>query len=198
MAGAATTHRTFRRRVQLERELWLISVPMLVWVGIFCYYPIYGLIVAFYNYVPGRPILQNKWVGLLYFREFFTNPEFGMVMRNTLVISGLRMVFGFPAPIILALLLNELRNGRFKKGALKANTRITRAQRIHPSTPGGKYRPAAGKDRVAIGDVISGLMPFSRTMSGSISELSLVELIRDAGNHSDTEQASGETTRGLW
>ncbi len=88
-----------------------------MWVAVFCYYPIYGLIVAFYNYVPGRPILQNRWVGLLYFKEFFTNPEFGMIIRNTLVISGLGIVFGFPAPILLALLINELGNRRFKKVA---------------------------------------------------------------------------------
>jgi putative aldouronate transport system permease protein len=103
------------RRTWRERELWLISIPMLIWAGIFCYYPIYGVIVAFYNYIPGRPILQNRWVGLQYFQEFFTNPEFGMVMRNTLAISGLNILFAFPAPIVLAVLINELRNGWFKR-----------------------------------------------------------------------------------
>jgi putative aldouronate transport system permease protein len=103
------------RRTWRERELWLISIPMLIWAGIFCYYPIYGVIVAFYNYIPGRPILQNRWVGLQYFQEFFTNPEFGMVMRNTLAISCLNILFAFPAPIVLAVLINELRNGWFKR-----------------------------------------------------------------------------------
>jgi putative aldouronate transport system permease protein len=106
---------TFLRRVRRERELWLISIPMLAWVAIFCYYPIYGLIAAFFNYIPGRPILKSTWVGLRYFQEFFTNPEFGMIMRNTLVISGLGILFGFPAPIALALLINELGNSRFKR-----------------------------------------------------------------------------------
>jgi putative aldouronate transport system permease protein len=115
MAAGRSVLGTVLRRAWIQRELWLISIPMLVWVAIFCYYPIYGLIVAFYNYVPGRPILQNKWVGLQYFREFFTNPEFGMIMRNTLVISGLGILFGFPAPIVLAILVNELGNSRFKK-----------------------------------------------------------------------------------
>ena len=95
--------------------MWLLAVPLIAWVVIFCYLPIYGLVVSFFHYVPGRPIFKNQWVGLQYFREFFENPEFGMIMRNTLAISGLRIVFGFPAPIALAILLNELRNGTFKK-----------------------------------------------------------------------------------
>ena len=88
---------------------------MIVWVGVFCYLPIYGISTAFVQYVPGKPIVGSPWVGLQYFKEFFTNPEFGMIMRNTLAISGLNILFGFPAPIILALLINEMRTGRFKK-----------------------------------------------------------------------------------
>jgi putative aldouronate transport system permease protein len=88
---------------------------MIIWAVVFCYLPIYGIATAFLQYTPGKPFLSSPWVGLKYFREFFSNPEFGMIMRNTLAISGLNILFGFPAPIILALLLSELRVGPYKK-----------------------------------------------------------------------------------
>jgi len=103
------------KRFAKERQLWLICIPMIIYVAIFAYYPMYGVIVSFMEYIPGAPILGSKWVGLRYFIEFFNSPDFGLILRNTLAISGLNIIFGFPAPIILALLLNELRNKHFKK-----------------------------------------------------------------------------------
>lgn len=102
-------------RFKKERQLWLISIPMVVFVLIFAYYPMYGVIVSFMDYMPGSPILASKWVGLKYFTEFFNSPDLFIIFRNTLVISVLQIIFGFPAPIILALLLNELKNKYFKK-----------------------------------------------------------------------------------
>ena len=104
-----------RRRMLIEGQVWLICIPMIAWVVVFCYLPIWGIATAFIQYLPGRPILRSPFVGLQYFREFFTNPEFGMIMRNTLAISGLGILFGFPAPIVLALLISELPPGSFKK-----------------------------------------------------------------------------------
>lgn len=103
------------RRWQIEGQVWLLCVPMIVWVVVFCYLPIYGIATAFLQYTPGKPITKAPWVGLKYFLEFFRNPEFGMIMRNTLAISGLNILFGFPAPIILAILISELRVGPYKK-----------------------------------------------------------------------------------
>lgn len=103
--------RTFKK----ERELWLISIPMIIWVGIFAYYPMYGILMAFVNYVPGKEIFECQWVGFNWFKEFLTSPDFGIIMRNTLAISGLGILFGFPAPIILAILFNELKGKYFKK-----------------------------------------------------------------------------------
>lgn len=103
------------KRLKREKQLWLISLPMIIFVLIFAYYPMYGVIVSFMDYVPGAPIMASKWVGLKYFTEFFNSPDLWIIMRNTLAISGLHIAFGFPAPIILALLINELRNRRFKK-----------------------------------------------------------------------------------
>ena len=101
--------------IKKERELWLICIPMIIWVGIFFYYPMYGVSMAFVNYIPGKNIFACDWVGLKWFIELFTSPEFGKIIRNTLVISGLNILFGFPAPIILALMFNEMKNKSTKK-----------------------------------------------------------------------------------
>lgn len=104
-----------KRTLYKERQLWLISILMIIWVVIFCYLPMYGIIIAFMNYIPGKPILGSEWVGFLHFKTFFHSPDFWHVLRNTLAISGLGIVFGFTAPIVLALLLNELRGRFFKR-----------------------------------------------------------------------------------
>lgn len=105
----------FRRQFQRERELWFISIFMLVWLAVICYYPMYGLVIAFKQYMPGMSIFGAPWVGFKYFNQFLTSRDFPIVMRNTLAISGLNILFGFPAPILLALLLNELKSKKFKK-----------------------------------------------------------------------------------
>ncbi|WP_313637995.1 ABC transporter permease subunit [Paenibacillus sp. FSL K6-0276] len=107
--------RNAMRSLYRERQLWLISIPMIIWVLIFSYMPMYGILMAFVNYIPGNTILQSDWVGLTHFKMFFDSPDFSLVLRNTLAISGLSILFGFPAPIVLAILLNELNNKRFKK-----------------------------------------------------------------------------------
>jgi putative aldouronate transport system permease protein len=110
-AGRGGVLRALRR----ERQLWLLSIPFFAWVAVFAYYPMYGLVISFLAYVPGKPILGSPWVGLRFFIEFLTSPDFTYVMRNTLVISALGILIGFPAPILLALLLNELRNRTFRR-----------------------------------------------------------------------------------
>ena len=63
-----------RRRLQIEGQVWLLCIPMIVWVVIFCYLPIYGIVTAFLQYTPGKPLLGSAWVGLKFFKEFFQNP----------------------------------------------------------------------------------------------------------------------------
>lgn len=82
---------------------------------VFHYYPIYGLLIAFKDFWPSKGILGSPWVGLHNFERLFTTPLFFRALRNTVVINAYRLVFGFPAPIILALLLNELRRPGFKR-----------------------------------------------------------------------------------
>ena len=103
------------RALKRDRQLWLLCIPILVWVAIFCYYPMYGLLMAFVDYQPGMSILSCRFVGLQYFRDFVTKPIFLTLLRNTLAMSGLSLTVSFVIPIIFAFLLSELHNLRVKK-----------------------------------------------------------------------------------
>ncbi|MCX7845464.1 MAG: ABC transporter permease subunit [Dictyoglomaceae bacterium] len=103
------------KTIKRQKFLILMIFPFLVWLIIFRYIPLWGWITAFQNYKPGIPIFQQQWVGLKYFREMFSDPEFYLVMRNTLAMSIMGIIFGFPLPIILALLINEIRHNIFKR-----------------------------------------------------------------------------------
>lgn len=96
-------------------DLILMVIPGLIALIIFNYLPMGGIIIAFKNFRPLDGILGSEWVGLDNFARLFSGTDFLNVLRNTLVISVLKIIFGFPAPIIFALLLNELRNLRAKK-----------------------------------------------------------------------------------
>lgn len=100
------------------RKNWLIYlmlVPVIVYLLIFCYAPMYGVVIAFKDFEPRLGIMGSEWVGLKYFKEFVGSVFFGRTLKNTLMLSGLNLLFGFCAPIVFAILLNEVRNLRFKK-----------------------------------------------------------------------------------
>lgn len=90
-------------------------IPALALVFVFSYIPMYGILISFQDYKIGSSFTSSPWVGFKHFNYFFNSPEFGVVMRNTIVISFLKFLIGFPAPIILALMLNEVRNMAFKR-----------------------------------------------------------------------------------
>jgi putative aldouronate transport system permease protein len=92
-----------------------MSLPGLAVLIIFSYVPMYGILIAFKNYKVNLGIMGSPWVGLQWFRQFFSNPFALRTVRNTLIIGFYSLVFSFPAPILLALLFNELKNGWFKK-----------------------------------------------------------------------------------
>ncbi|MCU6709102.1 ABC transporter permease subunit [Paenibacillus sp. J5C_2022] len=90
----------------------------MIHIFIFSYIPMYGIIIAFQDYYPGKPFFsftETNWVGFKHFIEFFNGPYFGRLMRNTFLLSFYFLLFGFWIPILFALLLNELRSGAFKK-----------------------------------------------------------------------------------
>lgn len=100
---------------KMNKYKYLLILPVLVYLALFCYKPMYGLIIAFNNYKPTRGITGSDYVGLMWFENFFNNIYFWRLLSNTFTISALSIVFGFPAPIILALLLNEIQNDKFKR-----------------------------------------------------------------------------------
>ena len=101
-------------RLHKNRQLYVLILPAIISVFIFHYIPIYGVQVAFKDFRASMEIWGSPWVGLKHFARFFEMPFFGMMIRNTLSIS-LYSLATFPCAVIVALLLNELRNERFKK-----------------------------------------------------------------------------------
>jgi putative aldouronate transport system permease protein len=105
-------------RARLIRKHWqyylLFSVPLL-YVIIFAYVPMGGILLAFKTYRITQGILRSPWAGLRYFEQFFTSPVFWMLLKNTLSLSVYSLLAGFPLPILLALMLNETTSLKFKK-----------------------------------------------------------------------------------
>lgn len=108
-----------RKRLWIEikkhKILYLFMLPCVISLIVFSYAPMTGIVLAFKNYRFDRGIFGSEWAGLKHFKSFLASPEFWMTTRNTLVLSILKIVICFPAPIILALLLNEVRAKRFKR-----------------------------------------------------------------------------------
>lgn len=109
----------FRKRVwkdfQRNKFRYFLVAPVVIYFILFCYKPMYGVVMAFQEYRPQVGIAGSPWVGLEQFRNFFKDPYFFRVLRNTLSISILSLIFSFPCPIILALLLNEIKVSWFKR-----------------------------------------------------------------------------------
>lgn len=95
--------------------MYAMLIPGVLSVLIFKYFPMYGLVIAFKNYNPFIGIADSPWVGLDNFKAIFESSDFWQVLRNTLIISSYKILVGFPAPILLALLLNEVVHAKFKR-----------------------------------------------------------------------------------
>lgn len=113
--GINQTKRGILRRMYRQRYLQIMALLGVVWMLVFNYFPMYGIIIAFKDYDIIGSIGSAPWVGLEHFREFFEDENLGYVIKNTLGISMLRLLIGFPLPILFAILLNEMRSVRFKK-----------------------------------------------------------------------------------
>ncbi|NMO96027.1 ABC transporter permease [Paenibacillus lemnae] len=102
-------------RFARQWDIQLMVLPALAMIFVFSYIPMYGVLMAFQDYNIFGGMAESPWVGLKHFKMFFESPEFYTVMRNTIVISLLKFLIGFPAPILLALMLNEIRGMAFKR-----------------------------------------------------------------------------------
>ena len=105
----------WRHDIAMNKGLYLLSIPIIAFFLIFNYAPMAGLVIAFQDFKPQRGILGSQWVSFDNFVDFFTNPSFASILRNTLVISLLGLVIAYPMAIIFALQLNEIGCKRFKK-----------------------------------------------------------------------------------
>lgn len=107
----------FYRHVKREWQLYLMLAPTIIWFILFLYKPMYGLQIAFKDYSIFRGIEGSAWVGFEHFQTLFGNDQFIRAIWNTLIISSLSLLFGFPIPILLALMFNEILNQKFKRTA---------------------------------------------------------------------------------
>jgi putative aldouronate transport system permease protein len=103
------------REVAKHKYLFLLGLPGMLYFIVFKYFPMYGILVAFQDYSPITGFAASEWVGFEHFQRLFEESDFWLIFRNSLVISVLSIVFLFPAPIFLALLLNEVQSQVFKR-----------------------------------------------------------------------------------
>ena len=97
-------------------QLYLLALPAIIYVILFCYKPLYGILIAFKDFKIKLGVWDSPWVGFEHFERIFSSYWFPIILKNTLVLSMLSMFLGFPLPIILALMVNEIQNGKIRKG----------------------------------------------------------------------------------
>ena len=107
--------RPLLKKIAKNKMIYLMITPGLLYLIIYKYLPMYGLIISFQDYKPYRGISGSEWVGFEHFNRLFTSPDFWMILKNTLVLFGLQLVIFFPIPIIIALMLNEVRRNYYKR-----------------------------------------------------------------------------------
>jgi len=107
-----------KKELSVNRYIYILAIPVIIYYLIFCYVPMAGIVIAFKQFDIGKGIagiFDSNWVGFKYFNDFFKSRDFVRLMRNTFLISFYDLIFGFPMPVIFALLINEVKNSRFKK-----------------------------------------------------------------------------------
>ena len=105
----------FGRKLKDGKYLLILAIPTVICLALFYYLPMYGVIIAFMDYKPFKGFVGSEWVGFANFERFFNYKFFWRTLRNTMLLSVFSLLWGFPAPIIFALLLNEVTNTKFKK-----------------------------------------------------------------------------------
>ncbi|MGN7938968.1 ABC transporter permease [Metabacillus sp. 22489] len=106
--------RSFWQIFKQQKYLYLMSLPFVIWVIVFHYFPLWGWTMAFQNYRPGLTFFEQEWVGFEHFIALFQDERFYLVLRNTLAMSIMGLLLGFTVPILFAVLLNEVRKKAFK------------------------------------------------------------------------------------
>lgn len=113
--GTSQALTTLKKSLKKNWQLYLIFLPVLIYFIIFAYWPMYGVVIAFKDFIGAKGIWGSEWVGFRHFERFFSSIYFMRTIKNTLGISLYSLLVGFPAPLILAIMINEIRHMRFKK-----------------------------------------------------------------------------------
>lgn len=113
--GKTAAKTDFVKRLNDSKYLLLMFLPCFLYFILFKYLPMYGIIISFKNYNLFRGFMDSPWVGLKYYRQFFENPDSWKIIRNTVLLGVYKLFWEFPAPVLFALVLNEVRNAAFKK-----------------------------------------------------------------------------------
>lgn len=106
---------SWKQDLKKNYQLYLFLVPAVVSVFLFNYLPMYGVQIAFKDFKPSRGIWESKWVGLKWFERFFSGFQFSEILSNTLLLSILLLVCSFPIPIVFALIVNQYKEGKFRR-----------------------------------------------------------------------------------
>ena len=105
----------FVEGVRRSRPLYLLMLPSIIIFALFTYYPMYGIVIAFKNFTPADGIMGSSWAGLKYFKQYFNSYQFGLTIKNTIIISLYTIAVTFPLPVIMGLLVNQMKAQKFKK-----------------------------------------------------------------------------------
>lgn len=114
-SGPVSFRAALKKDLKKNSFAYLLIVPVLLWYLVFCYAPMWGILLSFKDYKPLLGFAGSKWVGLKHFRDFLSGPYFFRTIKNTLMLNVWGLAFGFTSPILLALLLNEVKSMKFKK-----------------------------------------------------------------------------------
>ncbi|MEC0128431.1 ABC transporter permease [Paenibacillus pabuli] len=112
---AAERRRNIWNGVKRDRFLYLLALPGIVFFILFKYVPMWGIVISFQDYSPYQGMWASPWVGFKHYIRFFSNPDFLILFRNTMAINLLSLIFFFPLPILLSVMMNELRGNKFRK-----------------------------------------------------------------------------------
>ena len=114
-APTVVTKTPLMRRLRSQKQLMFMSLPIVAYILVFSYYPIWGWVMAFQNYSPAKKFSQQEWVGLKHFKFLLTDDAFLNVLRNTIAMSLINMILGFVTAIVFAILLNEIKHKLYKR-----------------------------------------------------------------------------------
>ena len=114
-SGPVSFRAALKKDLKKNSFAYLLIVPVLLWYLVFCYAPMWGILLSFKDYKPLLGFAGSKWVGLKHFQDFLSGPYFFRTIKNTLMLNVWGLAFGFTSPILLALLLNEVKSMKFKK-----------------------------------------------------------------------------------